>query len=186
MGAGNREPGPEPGPGPGLGAGTGAGDLGPGPWGWGPGPEPPGVTGAGPVCVRRGQAAGGAPCPAQRPSVREQRCEGRLGFRGTVLLGFGAFSVRFGVFAAFSARLPESRALRAAPLGARCSGSTSALGSILGIPAEKPACALGQHPPPVATSKGERYQPGTVPGAVSGALATFRLLLPPQRIKNGC
>lgn len=97
-----------------------------------------------------------------------------------VLLGFGAFSVRFGVFAAFSARLPESRALRAAPLGARCSGSSSALGSILGIPAEKPACALSQHPPPVATNKGERYQPGTVPGAVSGALATFRLLLPPQ------
>ncbi|XP_035417095.2 GTPase Era, mitochondrial isoform X1 [Cygnus atratus] len=55
-----------------------------------------------------------------------------------------------------AARLPESRALRAAPLGARCSGSSSALGSILGIPAEKPACALGQHPPPVATSKEEQ------------------------------
>lgn len=103
---------------------------------------------------------------------------------GTALLSFGAFSVRFGVFAAFSARPLESRALRG--LGARCSGSSSALGSILGIPAEKPACTLGQHPPPVATSKGEWYQPGTVPGAVGGDLATFGLLLTPQRSKNGC
>uniref|UniRef100_A0A8B9UQH7 GTPase Era, mitochondrial n=1 Tax=Anas zonorhyncha TaxID=75864 RepID=A0A8B9UQH7_9AVES len=38
----------------------------------------------------------------------------------------------------------------------RCSGSSSALGSILGIPAEKPSSALGQHPPPVATSKEEQ------------------------------
>ncbi|GAB0198049.1 GTPase Era, mitochondrial [Grus japonensis] len=54
------------------------------------------------------------------------------------------------------ARLLESCAPRAVPLPARCSGSSSALGSILGIPAEKPAGALGQHPPPVATSKEEQ------------------------------
>ncbi|XP_062448689.1 GTPase Era, mitochondrial isoform X2 [Rhea pennata] len=35
-------------------------------------------------------------------------------------------------------------------------GSSSALGRILGIPAEKPASALGQHPPPVAVSKEEQ------------------------------
>ncbi|XP_064379339.1 GTPase Era, mitochondrial isoform X2 [Dromaius novaehollandiae] len=42
----------------------------------------------------------------------------------------------------------------AAALPAR--GSSSALGHILGISAEKPAAALGQHPPPVATSKEEQ------------------------------
>ncbi|XP_065550496.1 GTPase Era, mitochondrial isoform X1 [Lathamus discolor] len=43
-----------------------------------------------------------------------------------------------------------------APRAARCSGSSSALGSILGIPSQKPSGALGQHPPPVATSKEEQ------------------------------
>ncbi|XP_050764977.1 GTPase Era, mitochondrial [Gymnogyps californianus] len=54
------------------------------------------------------------------------------------------------------ARLLESCAPRATALPARWSGSSSALGSILGIPAEKPSDALGQHPPPVATSKEEQ------------------------------
>ncbi|XP_074746161.1 GTPase Era, mitochondrial isoform X2 [Strix uralensis] len=70
------------------------------------------------------------------------------------------------VFAAagLPGRLLESCAQRAAVLPARRSGSSSALGSILGIPAEKPSDALGQHPPPVATRKKEqdrllRYQP---------------------------
>ncbi|XP_010150799.1 PREDICTED: GTPase Era, mitochondrial, partial [Eurypyga helias] len=35
-------------------------------------------------------------------------------------------------------------------------GSSSALGSILGIPAEKPPGALGEHPPPVATCREEQ------------------------------
>ncbi|XP_074451155.1 GTPase Era, mitochondrial isoform X2 [Larus michahellis] len=55
-----------------------------------------------------------------------------------------------------SARLLESCIPRATVLPARWSGSSSALGSILGIPAEKPSDALGQHPPPVATSKKEQ------------------------------
>uniref|UniRef100_A0A8C4U6S3 GTPase Era, mitochondrial n=1 Tax=Falco tinnunculus TaxID=100819 RepID=A0A8C4U6S3_FALTI len=55
-------------------------------------------------------------------------------------------------------RLLESCAPRAAAPPARRSGSSSALGSILGIPAEKPADTLGQHPPPVATSKKEQYR----------------------------
>ncbi|XP_069730272.1 GTPase Era, mitochondrial isoform X2 [Phaenicophaeus curvirostris] len=54
------------------------------------------------------------------------------------------------------ARLLQSRSPRAAVLPARWSGSSSALSSILGIPAEKPPGALGQHPPPVATSKEEQ------------------------------
>ncbi|XP_053940973.1 GTPase Era, mitochondrial isoform X2 [Cuculus canorus] len=54
------------------------------------------------------------------------------------------------------ARLLQSCAPQAATLPVRWSGSSSALGSILGIPAEKPASALGQHPPPVATSEGEQ------------------------------
>ena len=66
----------------------------------------------------------------------------------------------YAVFAAalLPARLLESCALRATALPARWSGSSSALGSILGIPAEKPSDALGQHPPPVAISKGEWYR----------------------------
>ncbi|XP_050178002.1 GTPase Era, mitochondrial isoform X2 [Myiozetetes cayanensis] len=39
---------------------------------------------------------------------------------------------------------------------ARWSGNSSALGSLLGIPAEAPPAPLGQHPPPVATSKEEQ------------------------------
>ncbi|KAM9613716.1 GTPase Era, mitochondrial isoform 4-T4 [Morphnus guianensis] len=54
------------------------------------------------------------------------------------------------------ARLLESCAPQATVLPARWSGSSSGLGSILGIPAEKPSNALGQHPPPVATSKEEQ------------------------------
>ncbi|PKU33420.1 gtpase mitochondrial [Limosa lapponica baueri] len=53
-------------------------------------------------------------------------------------------------------RLLESCAPRAAVLPARWSGSSSALGSILGIPTEKPSDSLGQHPPPVATNKKEQ------------------------------
>ncbi|XP_051491950.1 GTPase Era, mitochondrial isoform X2 [Apus apus] len=45
---------------------------------------------------------------------------------------------------------------RAALLPARGGGSSSALGSILGIPAEQPSQALGQHPPPVATNREEQ------------------------------
>ncbi|XP_040982831.1 GTPase Era, mitochondrial isoform X2 [Aquila chrysaetos chrysaetos] len=52
--------------------------------------------------------------------------------------------------------LLESCAPRATVLPVRWSGSSSGLGSILGIPAEKPSNALGQHPPPVATSKEEQ------------------------------
>ncbi|KAM9272456.1 GTPase Era, mitochondrial [Morus bassanus] len=55
-----------------------------------------------------------------------------------------------------TARVLASRAPPAAALPARWSRSCSALGSILGIPAEKPAGALGRHPPPVATSKEEQ------------------------------
>uniref|UniRef100_A0A8B9M2M8 GTPase Era, mitochondrial n=1 Tax=Accipiter nisus TaxID=211598 RepID=A0A8B9M2M8_9AVES len=55
-----------------------------------------------------------------------------------------------------SARLLESCAPRATVLPVRWSASSSGLGSILGIPAEKPSDALGQHPPPVATSKEEQ------------------------------
>ncbi|XP_027747341.1 GTPase Era, mitochondrial isoform X1 [Empidonax traillii] len=39
---------------------------------------------------------------------------------------------------------------------ARWSGNSSALGSLLGIPTEAPPAPLGQHPPPVATSKEEQ------------------------------
>ncbi|XP_069647310.1 GTPase Era, mitochondrial isoform X2 [Haliaeetus albicilla] len=54
------------------------------------------------------------------------------------------------------ARLLESCTPRATVLPVRWSASSSGLGSILGIPAEKPSDALGQHPPPVATSKEEQ------------------------------
>ncbi|XP_014808872.1 PREDICTED: GTPase Era, mitochondrial [Calidris pugnax] len=54
------------------------------------------------------------------------------------------------------ARLLESCAPRVTVLSARWSGGSSALGSILGIPAEKPSDSLGQHPPPVATNKKEQ------------------------------
>ncbi|XP_042647756.1 GTPase Era, mitochondrial isoform X2 [Tyto alba] len=54
------------------------------------------------------------------------------------------------------ARRLASGVLRAAALPTRCSGSSSALGSILGIPAEQPSDAPGQHPPPVATDKKEQ------------------------------
>ncbi|XP_009945393.1 PREDICTED: GTPase Era, mitochondrial, partial [Leptosomus discolor] len=53
-------------------------------------------------------------------------------------------------------RLLESCAPWAAAPPARWSGSSSALGSILGIPDEKPAGTLGRHPPPVVTSKKEQ------------------------------
>ncbi|XP_074888826.1 GTPase Era, mitochondrial isoform X2 [Buteo buteo] len=53
-------------------------------------------------------------------------------------------------------RLLESCAPQATVLPVRWSASSSGLGSILGIPAEKPSDALGQHPPPVATSKEEQ------------------------------
>ncbi|KAK2525637.1 hypothetical protein Q9966_011367 [Columba livia] len=58
--------------------------------------------------------------------------------------------------AALPARVPVSCAPRVTAIPARWSGSGSALGSILGIPSEKPSDTLGQHPPPVATSKEEQ------------------------------
>ncbi|KAM4648672.1 GTPase Era, mitochondrial isoform 2-T2 [Amazona ochrocephala] len=42
------------------------------------------------------------------------------------------------------------------PRPALCSGSRSALGSILGVPSEKPSGALGRHPPPVASNREEQ------------------------------
>ncbi|XP_074701209.1 GTPase Era, mitochondrial isoform X3 [Strix aluco] len=93
-------------------------------------------------------------------AVRALRWALRAAATGPLLLDPGA------VFAAagLPGRLLESCAQRAAVLPARRSGSSSALGSILGIPAEKPSDALGQHPPPVATRKKEqdrllRYRP---------------------------
>ncbi|KAM7033325.1 GTPase Era, mitochondrial [Acridotheres tristis] len=62
-----------------------------------------------------------------------------------------------------AARLPGSRwSGSSSALGgilgvpSRWSGSSSALGSLLGIPAEAPPATLGQHPPPVATDKEEQ------------------------------
>ncbi|XP_074779132.1 GTPase Era, mitochondrial [Athene noctua] len=83
-------------------------------------------------------------------AVRAVRWAARAAATGPLLLDpvFGA--------ARLPARLPEGCAPRAAVLPARGSGSSSALGSILGIPAEKPSDALGRHPPPVATSKKEQ------------------------------
>lgn len=116
-----------------------------------------------------GRAEAGALGPARRPWVRGRAARALQGGEkgdGAVL---GRFRCVFGacspsgcaVFAAAAlpGRLVESCAPRAAAaLPARWSGSCSALGSILGIPAEKLPSALGQHPPPVATSKGEWYQ----------------------------
>lgn len=80
--------------------GPGAGALGLG----GPGPEPPGVTGAGPVCVRRGQA--------QRPSVRGQPA----GLRGNGSPQFwGVFSTIWSFCCFFSSSPGES-----GPQRARC------------------------------------------------------------------
>ncbi|XP_030318133.1 GTPase Era, mitochondrial isoform X4 [Calypte anna] len=53
-------------------------------------------------------------------------------------------------------RLLQRCAPRAPVLPTRWSGSSSALGRILGIPDEKPSNTLGQHPPPVATDKEEQ------------------------------
>ncbi|XP_071621308.1 GTPase Era, mitochondrial isoform X2 [Heliangelus exortis] len=53
-------------------------------------------------------------------------------------------------------RLLQRCSPRAPVLPTRWSGSSSALGSILGIPDEKPSNTLGQHPPPVATNKEEQ------------------------------
>ncbi|XP_068010654.1 GTPase Era, mitochondrial [Melanerpes formicivorus] len=80
--------------------------------------------------------------PVALAAARAVRWVARVAAAGPLLLG--------------PARLLESRALRAAALPARWSGSSSALGSILGIPAEKPSDTLGQHPPPVATSEEEQ------------------------------
>ncbi|XP_030328360.1 GTPase Era, mitochondrial [Strigops habroptila] len=63
-------------------------------------------------------------------------------------------SVRWAVRAAVAGPLLPGPARFPRP--ARCSGSSSALGSILGIPAERPPGALGPHPPPVATSRKEQ------------------------------
>lgn len=62
---------------------------------------------------------------------------------------------------------------------ARCSGSGSALGHILGLPSERPTPALGRHPPPVATSRGERSVRPSRP--LHGVRAPCEPLLPPQR-----
>ncbi|KAM9370420.1 GTPase Era, mitochondrial [Phaethornis superciliosus] len=61
-----------------------------------------------------------------------------------------------GPLRAGTGRVLQLRAPRAPVLPTRWSGSSSALGSILGIPAEKPSNTLGQHPPPVATNKEEQ------------------------------
>ncbi|XP_042735569.1 GTPase Era, mitochondrial isoform X2 [Lagopus leucura] len=52
-----------------------------------------------------------------------------------------------------SASPPSRRAAILLESCARCSGSGSALGHILGLPGERPTPALGRHPPPVATSR---------------------------------
>ncbi|XP_042685998.1 GTPase Era, mitochondrial [Centrocercus urophasianus] len=52
-----------------------------------------------------------------------------------------------------SAGPPSRRAAILLESCARCSGSGSALGHILGLPGERPTPALGRHPPPVATSR---------------------------------
>ncbi|KAM6048275.1 GTPase Era, mitochondrial isoform 3-T3 [Theristicus caerulescens] len=80
--------------------------------------------------------------PVAAAAARAVRWAGRVAAAGPLLLG--------------PACLPESCTPRIAALPSRWSGSSSALGSILGLPAEKPAGALGQHPPPVATSKEEQ------------------------------
>ncbi|XP_065588302.1 GTPase Era, mitochondrial [Cyrtonyx montezumae] len=63
--------------------------------------------------------------------------------------------VRWALRAA-SAGPPSRRAVVLLESCARCSGSGSALGHILGIPGERPTPALGQHPPPVAPSREEQ------------------------------
>ncbi|XP_068271662.1 GTPase Era, mitochondrial isoform X2 [Nyctibius grandis] len=80
--------------------------------------------------------------PVAAAAVRAVRWAVRAASAGPLLLG--------------PARVVQSCAPRAAALPARWSGSSSALGSILGIPAEKPSDALGQHPPPVATNEKEQ------------------------------
>ncbi|XP_074016669.1 GTPase Era, mitochondrial isoform X1 [Numenius arquata] len=88
--------------------------------------------------------------PAAMAAARAVRWALRAAAAGPLLPG--------PVFAAaiLPARLLESCTPRAAVLPARWSGSSSALGSILGIPTEKPSNSLGQHPPPVATNKKEQ------------------------------
>ncbi|XP_068765506.1 GTPase Era, mitochondrial isoform X1 [Struthio camelus] len=66
-----------------------------------------------------------------------------------------------GAVRAAAGPLPMGAARRTRLLGSGVAAlparrSSSALGRILGISAEKPAAALGQHPPPVATSKEEQ------------------------------
>lgn len=84
------------------------------------------------------------------------RGKGTTGFWGVFSTRSSSGCAAFAAAAVLPARLPESCVPRATALPARWSGSRSALGRILGIPAEKPAGTLGQHPPPVATSKEEQ------------------------------
>ncbi|KAM9526160.1 GTPase Era, mitochondrial [Guaruba guarouba] len=87
---------------------------------------------AGPLLLRRGEGCGvrGAGCGGGAPRLR----------------GLPVHASRC-FFPAPSGCLPRA---------ARCSGSRSALGSILGVPSEKPPAALGRHPPPVASSREEQ------------------------------
>ncbi|XP_005056947.1 PREDICTED: GTPase Era, mitochondrial, partial [Ficedula albicollis] len=78
---------------------------------------------------------------------------GRLGAGAT---GSRACSGGGGREALWWARLPGSRGSRILGIPSRWSGSSSALGSLLGIPAEAPPAALGQRPPPVATDREEQ------------------------------
>ncbi|XP_033924974.1 GTPase Era, mitochondrial isoform X2 [Melopsittacus undulatus] len=68
-----------------------------------------------------------------------------------------ARSVRWVVRAAAAGpRLLGPAPAASVPRPGRCCGSSSALGSILGVPSQKPPAALGQHPPPVAISREEQ------------------------------
>ncbi|XP_061326124.1 GTPase Era, mitochondrial isoform X1 [Pezoporus flaviventris] len=73
-----------------------------------------------------------------------------------VMRSSGAGVTRLWVLSVHSLRCFLPAPSRCVPRPARCSGSSSALGSILGVPSEKPSGALGQHPPPLATSREEQ------------------------------
>ncbi|XP_074969298.1 GTPase Era, mitochondrial isoform X1 [Phalacrocorax aristotelis] len=95
---------------------------------------------------------------------RSQLASRRDNMAAPIAVRWAARAAAAGLLLLGPARVLASRASPAAALPARWSRSCSALGSILGIPAEKPTGALGRHPPPVATSKEEqdrllRHQP---------------------------